>query len=133
MSDKPRELFIGRFQPFHNGHKWLIDQQLEKGNAVLIAVRDIEPDERNPLTTMQTVEILLTAYRDKDVKVIVIPDISGVNYGRGVGYEINEHVPPDNIGAISATEVRKRIKEGDESWRHFIDTKVQHLVEKYLK
>ena len=45
------------------------------------------------------------------VKVISIPDIESVNYGRGVGYEINEFVPPKNIGDISATELRKNLKK----------------------
>ena len=44
------------------------------------------------------------------VKVIPIPDIESVNYGRGVGYEINEFVPPKDIGKISATEIRKNLK-----------------------
>ena len=45
------------------------------------------------------------------VKVISIPDIESVNYGRGVGYEINEFVPPKDIGEISATEIRKNLKK----------------------
>ena len=45
----------------------------------------------------------------KRVKVIVIPDIESVNYGRGVGYDIIEHVPPTNIEKISATEIRKEL------------------------
>ena len=44
------------------------------------------------------------------VKVISIPDIESVNYGRGVGYEINEFVPPSNIGKISATKIREKLK-----------------------
>ena len=43
------------------------------------------------------------------VKVIVIPDIESVNYGRGVGYDIIEHVPPKRVGDISATEIRKKL------------------------
>ena len=41
----------------------------------------------------------------KRVKVIIIPDIESVNYGRGVGYDIIEHVPPKEIGDISATSI----------------------------
>ena len=40
---------------------------------------------------------------------MIIPDIESVNYGRGVGYEIIEHIPPNDIGKISATEIRKKI------------------------
>jgi len=44
------------------------------------------------------------------VKIIPIPDIESVNYGRGVGYEINEYVPPKDIGKISATKIREALK-----------------------
>ena len=47
------------------------------------------------------------------VKVIPIPDIESVNYGRGVGYEINEFVPPKNISDISATEIREKMKNNE--------------------
>jgi nicotinamide mononucleotide adenylyltransferase len=44
------------------------------------------------------------------VKVIIIPDIESVNYGRGVGYEIIEHFPPEDVKKISATEIRSKMK-----------------------
>ena len=56
-------------------------------------VRNIEPDERNPFTTEQTVTMIKKyhAAHGDDVVVMIIPDIESVNYGRGVGYEINEY------------------------------------------
>jgi cytidyltransferase-like protein len=127
-----RALFIGRWQPLHNGHKWLIDQKLSKGAPVLIAVRDIPPDEKNPFTTEQTIEMLIAVYEDEDVIVISIPDIESVNYGRGVGYEINEHVPPPDVGFISATSIREKIKNEDDSWKKCVDEKIWDSVENYL-
>ena len=47
------------------------------------------------------------------VKVISIPDIESVNYGRGVGYEINEFVPPEDISKISATEIRRKLNKNE--------------------
>ena len=47
------------------------------------------------------------------VKIIPIPDIESVNYGRGVGYEINEYVPPKEIGEISATKLREELKNDE--------------------
>ena len=47
------------------------------------------------------------------VKVISIPDIESVNYGRGVGYEINEFEPPKDIGKISATKIREGLNENE--------------------
>ncbi len=125
-------MFIGRWQPFHNGHKWLINQKLSEGKPILIAVRDIPPDEKNPFTTEQTVEMIQEVYSEQDVEVVCIPDIESVNYGRGVGYEINEHVPPQNIGFISATGIRNNIKESNNSWRENVDSSIHDLVEKYL-
>ena len=125
-------MFIGRWQPFHNGHKWLINQKLSEGTPILIAVRDIPPDEKNPFTTEQTVEMIQKVYSEQDVEVVCIPDIESVNYGRGVGYGINEHVPPQNIGFISATGIRNNIKEDNNAWRENVDSSIHDLVEKYL-
>ena len=41
-------LFIGRWQPWHEGHQWLIDQRLKEGKNVCIAIRDVETDENQP-------------------------------------------------------------------------------------
>ena len=123
-----RAMFVGRWQPLHNGHKWLIGQKLNEGVPVLICVRDIPPDEKNPFTTQQTVKMLETAYAEDDVQVIAIPDIESVNYGRGVGYGIVEHVPPADIGFISATDIRSKIHSGDDSWKEKVDPRIHDLV-----
>ena len=72
-------------------------------------------------------------YEKHDVEVVSIPDIESVNYGRGVGYEINEHVPPENIGFISATSIRNSIQEDDHNWKNKVDDKIHDLVVEYLK
>ena len=106
-------MFIGRWQPWHKGHRWLIDQRLNDNKNVLICIRDMETDKNNPYTPKEVKKNIEKALNDlvlsKRVKVIIIPDIESVNYGRGVGYEIIEHVPPQNIGKISATKIRKEI------------------------
>lgn len=132
--DKKRAIFIGRYQPYHSGHIELINQKLNEGVPALIMVRDIEPDEKNPFTTEQTVEMIKKYHQSKgdDVEVMIIPDIESVNFGRGVGYEINEYTPPDNIGFISATKIRQSIKEGDNSWKSMVDESIQEDVIKYL-
>ena len=110
-----RALFIGRWQPLHPGHKWLFNQKLEKNIPILIAVRDTPVNDSNPFSTEEVISNVEKEYKSEVdsgmVKVISIPDIESVNYGRGVGYEINEFVPPKNIGEISATELRKNLKK----------------------
>ena len=134
--DKKYAIFIGRFQPYHFGHIELIRQKLDAGIPALIMVRDIEPDDRNPFTTKQTVEMIETYHKsvNDDVKVIVIPDIESVNYGRGVGYEINEYEPPSDSGAmfISATRIRESILNGDETWKEMVDSSIHSSIEKFL-
>ena len=106
-------MFIGRWQPWHKGHRWLIDQRLSEGKNVLICVREVGQDDQNPYNPTDVKNNVEKELKDlvaaKRVKVIIIPDIESVNYGRGVGYDIIEHVPPSEIGQISATKIRKKL------------------------
>tara|TARA_Y100001968_G_C19418720_1_gene750514 strand:+ start:1445 stop:1915 length:471 start_codon:yes stop_codon:yes gene_type:complete len=131
---KKYAIFVGRFQPYHQGHISLIMQKINQGIPALIMVRDIEPDSKNPFTTEQTVKMIEKYHEahSHDVKVMIIPDIESVNYGRGVGYEINEFSPPENIGWISATKIRESIKDGNNQWKELVDESIQSDVEKYL-
>ncbi len=108
-------MFIGRWQPWHKGHRWLIDQRLNENKNVLICIRDMETDENNPYTPSEVKSNLEKELNDlilsQRVKVIIIPDIESVNYGRGVGYNIIEHFPPQNIKEISATKIREKQKK----------------------
>ncbi len=106
-------MFIGRWQPWHDGHRWLIDQRLKQNKNVLICVREVREDDKNPYNPHKVKGNIEKKLHDlveaQRVKVIVIPDIESVNYGRGVGYEIIEHVPPKEVGKISATKIRKKL------------------------
>ena len=106
-------MFIGRWQPWHNGHRWLIDQRLNEGKNILICIREIDKDDKNPYDPLEVKTNIEKELEDlinnNRVKVIIIPDIESVNYGRGVGYDIIEHIPPDDIGKISATKIRKKL------------------------
>lgn len=114
---KPYSLFIGRWQPLHEGHKYIFNERLKLGKNVCIAIRDVEPNENQPWTADEIKQNIEKEYQnfiiEGKVKVIVIPDIESINYGRGVGYEIIEHIVPENISEISATKIREELrKEG---------------------
>jgi nicotinamide mononucleotide adenylyltransferase len=106
-------MFIGRWQPWHDGHRWLIDQRLNQNKNVLICIREVSQDDSNPYDPVEVKENIKKELKDlissNRVKVIIIPDIESVNYGRGVGYDIIEHVPPKKVGEISATAIRKKL------------------------
>ena len=134
--DKKYAIFVGRYQPYHYGHIELIKQKLDIGIPALIMVRDIEPDERNPFTAEETASMIRKYHESKgdDVKVVIIPDIESVNFGRGVGYEINEYEPPSSSGAmfISASKIRDSINNGDNNWKNMVDESLYSDIENYL-
>lgn len=109
---KKYAMYVGRWQNFHVGHKWLINQQLEKGKDVWVAIRDVQQDENNPKTAQEVLKELqnepfFTNNWDK-IMISIIPDIESINYGRGVGYDVIYHEPPKEIEKISGTAIRKK-------------------------
>ena len=89
---------------------------MKEGKNVLLAIRYVKPDENNPWTAQEIQKMvhegeLKDLISDGRVITSIIPDIESINYGRDVGYEIIEHVPPIEIGEISATKIRAKIFE----------------------
>jgi cytidyltransferase-like protein len=115
----PREgqyaMFIGRWQPLHAGHKALFQGVLDEGKNVLICIRDGAVNEKNPFSPQEVLLNIANEMKDQveqgRVKIMVIPDICSVEFGRGVGYDIIEHIPPTEIGEISATKVREQMRK----------------------
>lgn len=109
---KKYALYIGRWQNWHKGHEWLINQQLEKGKNVWVAIRDVQQDENNPKSAQEVLhelqnEPFFTQNWNK-ILLSIIPDIESVNYGRGVGYDVIYHEPPKEIEKISGTAIRQK-------------------------
>ena len=107
-------MFVGRWQPLHKGHQSLFQEAMNEGKNVLICIRDVEPDEKNPFSAEDVRKNILNHYSeeviDGKVKVMVIPDICSIEFGRGVGYDIIERIPPQEIHDISATKIREELK-----------------------
>jgi len=103
-------MFIGRWQTWHKGHEWLINQQLEKGKNVWVAIRDVPEDENNPKSAYKVMlDLMEEPFFQKNIDRIlisIIPDIESVNYGRGVGYDVIYHEPPADVAVISGTAIR---------------------------
>jgi len=122
-------LFIGRWQPFHNGHRHIIQNALNAGKSVLIACRDTPVSDSDPYTLDQRIKMIQDHYKGQPVKVIGIPDIESVNIGRKVGYDVNRYDAPENIEGISATSIRQLMAQGDESWKNKVPKEIAKHVE----
>jgi hypothetical protein len=107
---KKYALYVGRWQNWHKGHEWLINQQLENVKNVWVAIRDVPQDENNPKTAIQILNELSNEpfFKDKFDRILlsIIPDIESINYGRGVGYDVIYHEPPADVAVISGTAIR---------------------------
>jgi adenylylsulfate kinase len=110
-------MFVGRWQPLHSSHQALFQRALDNGKNLLICIRDGEINEKNPFSAedvKRNIEDIYALLVNSGImKVIIIPDICSVEFGRGVGYDIIEHIPPTQIGDVSATKIREQMrKEG---------------------
>jgi adenylylsulfate kinase len=109
---KPTALFLGRYQPFHEGHKALIEEGLRRVGQVCIAVRNTGgADDDNPFdfeTVRARIEHGLREHEGR-FTVVSVPNIHHVFYGRDVGYTIERIEVDEAVEAISATELRRRL------------------------
>ncbi|MFY8161462.1 MAG: cytidyltransferase [Candidatus Kapaibacteriota bacterium] len=113
-----RALFIGRWQTphLHGGHIWCFEQKLKQGIPIGIGIRDVEIDEKNPYP-VEHVKDMIEKHYDKEIEsgmvmVFILPfDIESVVVGRGVGYAVEELIPPQEIADISATKIREELRK----------------------
>jgi cytidyltransferase-like protein len=110
---KPTALFLGRYQPFHKGHATLIAKGIERLGQALVAVRStFGTDEKNPFSEDQVLKNIRQGMKEAGFeeevhyRLIVLPNITTIMYGREVGYSIEQIVLPSEIEAISATKLR---------------------------
>ena len=110
---QPTALFIGRFQPFHEGHRALIEEGLARTGQACIAVRDTAgTDEKNPFSfeyVRARVEHGLRHHEGRFV-VVPLPNITHVFYGRDVGYCVERIDLDEHLHAVSATDKRRRMQ-----------------------
>lgn len=108
--NKQYSAFIGRWQPFHEGHKALIETVLKEGKNVWIGIRNTTKDKDNPYSVRErgmAIRKALSHWPAGQIKITEVPDIDSINFGRKLGYEIREIKLPKEIEDISATEIRK--------------------------
>ena len=111
---KPTAQMLGRWQPFHDGHYALFEEIIKRTGQVCIQVRDVQGVDDNPFdfayVKSKISERLETTYKNR-YKIVLVPNIINICYGRGVGYKIEEIVLPESIQKISATKIRSEMRK----------------------
>lgn len=109
----PTALFVGRYQPFHEGHRALVIEGLNRVGQVCVAVRDTGGiDANNPLgfeDVRARIEHSLREYEGRFC-VVPVPNVTHVFYGRDVGYVIEKIELDMALQAVSATNMRRRLR-----------------------
>lgn len=126
---KPTVQMLGRWQPWHKGHTELFKKAHALTGQVCIMIRDVPDDGTdagggrtnlqtdNPFNVHQVKQNISQALWDeglmenKDFVIINVPNIVDISYGRGVGYTFTEHDLGEDIHNISATKIRKEMRE----------------------
>ena len=111
---------LGRWQPWHKGHTELFKKALEKTGQVCIMVRNVQGIDDNPfsankveLSIRQALSMEGFTY-DEDFIIMTVPNIVDISYGRGVGYSLTQHDLGVTIHEISATNIRKQMRDNGE-------------------
>ena len=128
---KPTTQMLGRWQPWHEGHTSLFKKALLETGQVCIQVRQVPKDkdasggrtltqDDNPFD-FETVKKNIVETLEKegfihneDYIIMEVPNIVDISYGRGVGYTFTEHDLGEEIHKISATKIRKEMRDKDE-------------------
>ena len=120
---KPTVQMLGRWQPWHAGHRALFERCISKTGQVIIQVRDVEgasggiDQDDNPFEwgkVCEDIEKNLKKFNYKrgiEYEIMLVPNIVNITYGRGVGYVFEEEVFDKNITSISATNIRKKLRK----------------------
>ena len=120
---KPTVQMLGRWQPWHGGHQELFKRCVAKTGQVIIQVRDVQGasggvgQDDNPFdwnTVCSNIEKGLLGdgfKRGVEYEIMLVPNIVNITYGRGVGYTFEEEVFDKTVTEISATKIRKKLRE----------------------
>ena len=104
---------LGRWQPWHAGHRALFERAIAKTGQVVIQIRDCQGwNGSNPFAAEQVKNFIkrdLDPLYQGQYEIMLVPNIVNITYGRDVGYKIEQEVFDDSIHNISATKIRKEM------------------------
>ena len=123
---KPTVQMLGRWQPWHDGHQALFKRCVAKTGQVAIQVRDVQGasggdgQDDNPFdweTVCKNIEIGLAKdgfKRGTEYEIMLVPNVTNITYGRGVGYVFEEESFDEEISSISATKIGSELRKKGE-------------------
>ncbi len=104
---------LGRWQPWHAGHRALFERLLVRTGQVMIQVRDVQGWQgSNPFGWEQVQDRIrrdLDPLYQGQYEIMLVPNIVHIGWGRGVGYTAGEETFDESITQISATNIRKQM------------------------
>jgi len=104
---------LGRWQPWHPGHRALFDRAIAKTGQVVIQIRDCQGwNGSNPFAAEQVKDLIkrdLDPLYQGQYEIQLVPNVTNITYGRDVGYKIEQEVFDAATHAISATDIRKKM------------------------
>jgi hypothetical protein len=104
---------LGRWQPWHAGHRALFERAIAKTGQVCIMIRDCQGwNQSNPFSwgaVKTAIRRDLDPLYQGQYEIVVVPNITNITYGRDVGYTIEQETFHDAIHAISATKIRREM------------------------
>jgi adenylylsulfate kinase len=104
---------LGRWQPWHDGHRALFERLIQRTGQVVIQIRDVQGWQGSNPFEVEKVKAFIR--RDLDpiyqgqYEIQVVPNIVHIGWGRGVGYTSGEETFDEHITDISATKIRKEL------------------------
>jgi hypothetical protein len=127
---KPTAQMLGRWQPWHDGHTELFKRALAETGQVCIMIRDVGgiigedagagrtvTQDDNPFLLLDVIRGIQKGLaaegftENKEYIIKRMPNIVDISYGRGVGYTFTEHDLGKEMHDISATKIRKQMRE----------------------
>lgn len=125
-----RGIFLGRFQPPHKSHEYIMRKKMDEEDIpLLILVRKMDKDEKNPYSAFAVKKMLEKTFENDDVIVKVIPNSEWFFYGRTPGFKVEQIDPPQNVKSLSATKIREKITKKDKSWKNFVMSGAVEILE----
>ena len=104
---KPTVQMLGRFQPWHDGHRELFKRAHGKTGQVVIMVRNTGEEYHDRGDMIRDLEKHGYTYH-LDFEIMDVPNIVNITYGRDVGYVIEQENFDKEIESISGTSIRNK-------------------------